>query len=139
MLSVEDILDGLGWAESIGGLPSLISRSEKNLEIVTKWILESDWSSFLAKEPITRSSTSICISISEEWFRNLALVKQATFCKRVTNLLEAERVGHDIAAHRESPPGFRIWGGPTVENDDIAAFLPWLDWAVAKVRPEFVK
>lgn len=137
MLCVEDALDGLKWAESQGGLPALIARSSANLAAIADWVGRSDWAAFLAADPATRSSTSICLSITAHWFASLEAGSQAKAAKRLASLLEAEGVAYDIASYRDAPPGLRIWGGATVETSDIAALLPWLDWAHAEVKAEF--
>ncbi len=136
MLCVEDALDGLRWAERIGGLDALIARSEANLAAIADWVARSEWAAFLAEEQRTRSSTSICLTIRAKWFTSLAPDAQATAAKRVAALLEQEGVAYDIAAYRDAPPGLRIWGGATIETSDIAALLPWLDWAHATVAAE---
>ena len=133
MLCVEDALDGLRWAESVGGLEGLIARSEANLAAVAHWVEASDWASFLAEDAATRSCTSICLSIKAPWFVALDGEAQAAVAKTLAGLLEKEGVALDAAAYRDAPPGLRIWGGATVETGDIAALLPWLDWAFAVV------
>ncbi len=135
MLCVADALDGLVWAERIGGLPALIARSEANLACVADWVGRSDWASFLAERPEIRSSTSICLKIVAPWFTALDTAGQAAAAKKIVSLLEEKGVALDIGAYRDAPPGLRIWGGATVETADIAALLPWLDWAEAQVRP----
>ena len=137
MLCVEDALDGLRWAESIGGLPALIARSEANLACISDWVAESPWAGFLAQDAAARSSTSICLTVTAPWFTQLDAPAQATAGKRLAALLEAEGVAFDIASYRDAPPGLRIWGGATVETADIAALLPWLDWAHATVAGEY--
>jgi phosphoserine aminotransferase len=137
MLCVEDALDGLHWAESIGGLPALIARSEANLAAVAAWAARSSWADFLAEVPATRSCTSTCLKITAPWFAELDAPTQAAAAKRLAALLESEGVAYDIAAYRDAPPGLRIWGGATVETSDIAALLPWLDWAHDRVAAEF--
>jgi len=139
MLCVEDALDGLRWAERIGGLPALIARSEANLAAVAAWVARSDWADFLAEDPATRSCTSICLKIAAPWFTALDAKTKADAAKRIATLLDAEGVAYDIASYRDAPPGLRIWGGATVETSDIAALLPWLDWAHAQVRAEFAR
>ncbi len=131
MLCVEDALDGLRWAASVGGLAGLIARSEANLAAVTAWVEHSDWAAFLAEDPATRSSTSICLKIIAPWFIALSAENQAAAAKKLAALLEKEGVALDIGAYRDAPPGLRIWGGATVETADIAALLPWLDWAAS--------
>ena len=129
MLCVEDALDGLRWAEAIGGLPALIARTEANLAAIAAWVARSDWAGFLAETPATRSPTSICLRITAPWFTTLAAEAQAKAAKQIAALLEQEGVAYDIAYYRDAPPGLRIWAGATVETTDIAALLPWLDWA----------
>ena len=129
MLCVEDALDGLRWAEAIGGLPALIARTEANLAAIAAWVARSDWAGFLAETPATRSPTSICLRITAPWFAALAAEAQAKAAKQIAALLEQEGVAYDIAYYRDAPPGLRIWAGATVETTDIAALLPWLDWA----------
>ena len=137
MLCVEDALDGLRWAEDIGGLSALIRRSEANLAAIADWVETSPWAAFLAEDPATRSCTSICLRIAAPWFGGLPDEAKAKAAKRLAALLEREGVAYDIAAYRDAPPGLRIWGGATVETADIAALLPWLDWAHAQVEAEF--
>ncbi len=129
MLAVEDAIDGLKWAQSIGGLPALIARSEANLKAVTAWQATSSWAGFLAKDPAARSCTSICLTLIDPKVAALDAAAQGDLAKKVASLLEKEGVANDIGAYRDAPPGLRIWGGATVETGDIAALLPWLDWA----------
>ncbi|MEZ4658426.1 MAG: phosphoserine transaminase [Caldilineaceae bacterium] len=132
MLCVEDAVDGLQWAESIGGLPALIARSQANLDAVADWVAQSDWAAFLAVDPATRSNTSICLQFRPD--TGLSAEDQAAMGKKITALLDAEGVAHDIGAYRSAPAGLRIWGGATVETADMQALLPWLDWAFEQVR-----
>jgi phosphoserine aminotransferase len=136
MLCVEDALDGLRWAESIGGLKGLIARSEANLAAIADWVAAGSGYGFLAQDPATRSCTSICLTITAPWFKALAVDAQAAAAKKVASLLEKEGVALDAGAYRDAPPGLRIWGGATVETSDIKALLPWLDWALATVQSE---
>jgi phosphoserine aminotransferase len=133
LLCVEDALDGLAWAERCGGIKGLMARSEANLAEVTAWVERTAWVDFLATDPSTRSCTSICLSIVAPEFVALDEKAQREVVSRLVKLLEAEGVAFDIAGYRDAPPGLRIWGGATVERDDIAALLPWLDWAYAQV------
>jgi phosphoserine aminotransferase len=137
MLCVEDALDGLRWAESVGGLDGLIARSEANLAAVARWVARTAWADFLAEEPDTRSCTSICLNIVAPWCTTLPAADQAQAAKRIAALLEKEAVAYDIASYRDAPPGLRIWGGATVETADIDALLPWLDWAHDTVRDAY--
>lgn len=134
MLVVEDAIDGLKWAESIGGLPALRARSLANLATIEKWVARTPWIAFLVADPKLRSSTSVCLKLADEWFLRLAPEAQRAQVKRLEALLDAEGVAYDIAGHRDAPPGLRIWCGSTVETRDVEALLPWLDWAFAEVR-----
>ena len=136
MLCVEDALDGLRWAESIGGLKGLIARSEANLAAIADWVAAGSGYGFLAQDAATRSCTSICLTITAPWFTALSAEAQAAAAKKIASLLEAEGVALDAGAYRDAPPGLRIWGGATVETADIKALLPWLDWALASVQAE---
>ena len=137
MLCVEDAVDGLRWADSVGGLKGLIARSEANLAAIADWVAASDWAGFLAEDPATRSCTSICLKVVAPWFTALPAETQAAAAKKLASLLEKEGAAYDIGAYRDAPPGLRIWGGATVETADIRALLPWLDWAAAQVAAEF--
>ncbi|AHC73432.1 phosphoserine aminotransferase [Candidatus Endolissoclinum faulkneri L5] len=136
MLAVEDAIDTLTWAEKIGGLITLINRCEANLAVIEHWVANSDWVSFLANDKSIRSCTSICLSIVDPAFLALSYFNQAIIAKNIAKLVEDEGAGYDIASHRDAPPGLRIWGGATVETQDINALLPWLDWAWGKVKPK---
>jgi phosphoserine aminotransferase len=137
MLAVEDALDGLRWAKSVGGLKGLIARSEGNLAAIEKWVEGNPRVKFLAEDAATRSCTSICLSICADWFVALAPEAQAKAAKAVAALLEKNGVGFDAASYRDAPPGLRIWGGATVETSDIEALLPWIDYAIDCVSSEF--
>ncbi|HXP74152.1 MAG TPA: phosphoserine transaminase [Stellaceae bacterium] len=134
MLCVEDAIDGLKWAERVGGLKGLIARSEANLAAIADWVERTPWIDFLARDPRTRSCTSVCLAITDDWFRRLDQVAQRAAVKQLEALLDAERVAYDIAGHRDAPPGLRIWTGATVERGDVEALLPWLDWAYGEIR-----
>ncbi len=133
LLCVEDALDGLRWAERIGGLPALIARSEANLAAVARWVERSGWAAFLAEDAATRSCTSICLRIVAPWFTALAPAGRAAAAKALAALLERDGVAYDVGSYRDAPPGLRIWGGSTVETSDIEALLPWLDFAHATI------
>lgn len=134
MLCVEDALDGLKWAESIGGLPALIARSQANLKCIEGWVVQSHWAAFLAEEKCHRSSTSICLTIQDPAFTSLPAEDQNKSVKSIVSSLEKERAAYDIGAYRDAPVGLRIWGGATVETSDIQALLPWLDWAYGEAQ-----
>lgn len=132
MIAVEDALDGLKWAEAIGGLPALLARSQANLDAMAAWVERTPWVAFLAERPDIRSNTSICLKIVDPAYTALAEADQAAKAKKLADLLDKEGVAYDIASYRDAPPGLRIWGGATVETSDIEALLPWLDWAYAQ-------
>ena len=134
LLCVEDALDGLAWAEREGGVPGLVRRSEENLAAVAAWVERTPWVEFLARDPRTRSCTSICLAIADPWFRGQDEGARGKTIKSLVALLEKEGVALDVASYRDAPPGLRIWGGATVEREDIEALLPWLDWAWSEVR-----
>lgn len=134
LLAVEDYLDALKWAESVGGLNGLIERSNANLAVIEKWVKQCGWADFLAKDPACRSNTSVCLKIADPWFAGLAADAQAEAAKKIASLLEKENVAYDVAAYRSAPPGLRIWCGATVDTADIEALMPWLDWAWAQVK-----
>src|SRR3954462_3343842 len=124
MLCVEDYLDALGWADSVGGLSALIARADANTALLSNWVERTDWVDFLAREPKTHSNTSVCLVVSDPDVRALDAGAQAAFAKSLADLLEAEAVAFDVAPHRDAPPGLRIWCGATVEPGNLAALLP---------------
>ena len=133
MLCVEDHLDGLKWAEEIGGGLALIRRSRANLAAIARWVDTTNWIDFLAAKPEWRSSTSVCLSITEPTFAMLSEHDQRNKVRAVVGLLEAEKVAYDINAYRDAPPGLRLWAGATVDVEDIEALLPWITWAYRRV------
>jgi phosphoserine aminotransferase len=135
MLALEDYLDALTWAESIGGLKTLIARADANLGVVARWVRECGWADFLAREQGTRSNTSVCLRIIDPWFKSLSEDAQADAAKKIASLLDKEAVAFDVGAYRSAPPGLRIWCGATVERADLEALMPWLDWAWSQVKP----
>ena len=134
MLAVEDALDGLRWAEGLGGLEALIRRSQRNLAAVEAWVAQTSWVEFLARRPEIRSPTSVCLAITDPAFTALAEDRQQGFVKDMTKLLAEQKVGYDIASYRDAPAGLRLWCGATVETSDVEALVPWLDWAFAQTR-----
>ena len=134
MICVEDVLDSLNWVESIGGTDELKKISNKNLQIVTDWVNNSDWIEFMCSEPKTRSSTSITLQIKDEWFNQFSEDEQKDLIKKIVSQLYEENVVHDINSYPKAPPSLRLWGGPTVNNDDMKMLLPWIDWAYKNVR-----
>ena len=134
MICVEDALDGLLWAESIGGLDSLIERSNSNLSVVENWVNNRDWVDFLASDPAERSNTSICLLITDPWYQSLSTEEQQDKAKQLVALIENEGVAYDFGSYRDAPPGIRIWGGATVDSQDTEALLPWIDWAYQEIK-----
>ncbi len=129
MLCVEDYIDTLNWAKSIGGIEQLFSRADANLAAISRWVERTAWVDFLAEQPATRSNTGICLKIVDPEVSELDLAGQAAFAKAIVALLEHENVAFDIGSYAKAPPGLRIWAAATVELSDIEALLPWLDWA----------
>jgi phosphoserine aminotransferase len=136
MLCVEDQIDALRWAASIGGLPGLIARSMASFDVLARWIERSHWAAFLAEDPATRSNTSVCLKIVDPWFTTQPQATQWARVRRMCALLEQEEAAFDVAAYRDAPPGFRIWCGATVDAADVAVLTPWLDWAYETVKQE---
>jgi phosphoserine aminotransferase len=134
MLAVEDALDGLAWAEALGGLPALIERCRRNLAVVEGWAERAGWAGFLAARPEIRSPTSVCLGITDPAFTALEGKAQQAFIKDLTKLLAEERVAYDIAGYRDAPPGLRLWCGATVETSDLETLMSWLDWAFAATK-----
>jgi phosphoserine aminotransferase len=138
MLCVEDYLDTLRWAASIGGLAELKRRADENLSVLEAWASQTLWIDFLAEDRATRSNTSVCLKVVDPRVTALPDEVQADFAKRIAALLEKEGVALDIGGYRDAPPGLRIWCGATVEADDLEALTPWLDWAYAEVSAELI-
>jgi phosphoserine aminotransferase len=134
MVAVEDYLDALTWAESLGGLKALIGRSNDNLHVLEKWVANSNWAGFLAKDASIRSNTSVCIAVTDPAFTALDDEAKQDMIKKMTSLLDKEGVAFDIAGYRAAPAGLRIWCGATVDTADLEALTPWLDWAFAQVK-----
>jgi phosphoserine aminotransferase len=134
MLCVEDAIDALNWIQSIGGSKGSIDKSQSNLQVVKTWVESKDWIDFLAKDSLTLSSTSICLKITDPWFLELPEDQQQLKIKEINSLLDKEQVAFDINAYRTAPPGFRIWGGATVESSDIETLLPWIEWGYQSIK-----
>jgi phosphoserine aminotransferase len=139
MLCVEDYLDTLAWAKSIGGLEALIARADANAKVIADWVAATPWIEFLARDPALRSNTSVCLKVADPSVAKLAPDAQAAFVKGIAAALENEAVAYDIAAYRDAPPGLRIWCGSTVERADVEALTLWLDWAFAKSKDALPK
>ena len=136
MVCVEDALDGLGWAEGLGGGAALVARSSANLAVISDWVDRTDWVDFLAENADQRSSTSVCLKIVDPWFQGLDADDQSAVPKKMDKLLEETGAAYDINGYRDAPPGLRIWAGSTVETSDVKALMPWLDWAYATVKAD---
>ena len=134
MLCVEDAIDALNWIQSIGGSKGSIDKSQSNLQVVKTWVETKDWIDFLAKDSSALSSTSICLKITDPWFLGLSADQQQLKIKEINSLLDKEQVAFDINAYRTAPPGFRIWGGATVESFDIETLLPWIEWGYQSIK-----
>jgi phosphoserine aminotransferase len=135
MLCVEDAIDALHWIKSIGGVAGSVEKSKKNLQVVKQWVQSKDWIDFLAEDPATISSTSICLKITADWFLKLSDDDQQAKIKEINSMLDKEGVAYDINAYRTAPAGFRIWGGATVEASDIETLLPWIEWGYQSIKP----
>ncbi|MGL4825426.1 MAG: phosphoserine transaminase [Alphaproteobacteria bacterium] len=129
LLCVEDFLAALTWAETLGGLPKLVERSQQNFATLEAWVNATPWVDFVAKDPKTRSKTAVCLQVTDPRFEQLSLVAQYAWLGKLAHLLEQENAGFDIVNHNRMPPSLRIWTGPTVELCDLQDFLPWLGWA----------
>ncbi len=134
MLCVEDYLDALEWAQSIGGLKALHARADANAIVIADWVARTAWIDFLTRDPALRSNTSVCLKVVDPAVSRLPAEAQAAFVKGIAAALEKEGVAYDIAAYRDAPPGLRIWCGSTVERTDVEALTLWLDWAYATAK-----
>src|SRR6266568_2011187 len=139
MLCVEDYLDTLGWAKSIGGLKALRARADANAKVIADWVTSTPWIEFLARDPALRSNTSVCLKVVDPSVAKLPAEAQAAFVKGIAAALEKEGVAYDIDAYRDAPPGLRIWCGSTVERADVEALTLWLDWAFAETKDALPK
>ena len=136
MLCVEDALDALKWASSIGGLQAMQARADQNLKVLADWVAKTPWVDFLAATPEIRSNTSVCLKVVDPKITSMPEDAQADFAKKLASLLEKEGAALDIGGYRDAPAGLRIWCGATVEASDLEALTPWLDWAFATVSAE---
>ena len=134
MICVEDVLDSLNWVESVGGTAELIKISNANLKIVEDWVKSSNWIKFMNDDKKTRSSTSITLVIKDEWFNKFSEDEKKDVIKKVVSKLDTEGVAKDIIGYPKAPPSLRLWGGATVQNNDMKSLLPWIDWAYNSVK-----
>src|SRR5713101_5441362 len=139
MLCVEDYLDALNWAKSIGGLKALIARADANTKVLADWKAKTPWIDFLAKDPAIRSNTSVCMKVVDPAITALTADAQADFAKRLVALVEQEGAGYDFAHYRDAPAGLRVWCGATVEAKDVALLTQWIDWAFAETKAALPK
>lgn len=139
MLAVEDYLDALQWAKSIGGLKSLIARADANTKVLADWKAKTPWVDFLANDTAIRSNTSVCLKVVDPAITSLSADAQADFAKKLVAAVEKEGAGYDLGAYRDAPPGLRIWCGATVEASDVATLTQWLDWAFAETKASLAK
>ena len=136
MLAVEDAIDAMKWAASIGGLTEMKRRADANLAVLDAWVKTTPWVAFLAEDPAIRSNTSVCLKVVDPAILALSDDAQADFAKKLAALLEKEGAALDIGGYRDAPAGLRIWCGATVDTADLDALTPWLDWAFATVSAE---
>lgn len=134
MLCVEDYIDALEWAQSLGGLDAMVARADANQSVIQTYVDEVPWLENLASDPATRSNTSVCLKIVDPAVTAMDADGQAAFAKAMVSALDAEGVAFDIGAYRDAPPGLRIWAGGTVETADLEALMPWLGWAFAQQK-----
>jgi phosphoserine aminotransferase len=139
MLCVEDYIDALAWAGSVGGLRGLRARADGNFKVLSDWVARTPWIDFFAEDPATRSNTSVCLKIVDPSVASLDLAGHEAFVRAVAARLDKEGVAHDIAFHRDAPPHFRIWAGATIEASDLAALTAWLEWAFAVEKAGLAK
>jgi phosphoserine aminotransferase len=134
MLAVEDYIFALEWAQGLGGLQALIARADANAAAVDAWVGRTPWIEHLARDPATRSNTSVCLRFADAALPGFDGEAQAALVKRMAALLEAEGAAFDVASYRDAPPGLRLWCGATVDTDDLEALFPWLDWAFHEAK-----
>ena len=139
MLCVEDYLDALSWAESVGGVEGTTARCDANAQAIADWVARTPWIDYLARVPETRSNTSVCLKIVDPDFLTLRPETAAEVPRCMAAMLDAEYAANDIASYRDAPAGIRIWTGATVERSDVEALTPWLDWAFAQVKQSLSK
>ncbi|MDE1157842.1 MAG: phosphoserine transaminase [Neorhizobium sp.] len=129
MLCVEDYIDALEWAKSVGGLEGLIARADANAQVIFDFVAANGWIANLAQVDETRSNTSVCLKIADADVAALDADAQTAFAKGMVSILEKEGVALDIGAYRDAPSGLRIWAGATIEAADMKALMPWLTFA----------
>ncbi|ABA06219.1 phosphoserine aminotransferase apoenzyme [Nitrobacter winogradskyi Nb-255] len=139
MLCVEDYLDALNWARSVGGLKGMIARADANTRVLSDWVAKTPWIDFLAADPAIRSNTSVCLKVVDPAITSLSADAQADFAKKLVAAIEKEGAGYDFGYYRDAPPGLRIWCGATVEASNVALLTEWIDWAFAETKASLAK
>ena len=139
MLCVEDYLDTLHWAKSVGGLKALIARADANTQVIADWVARTPWVDFLAREAAIRSNTSVCLKVVDPAITSLSADAQSAFVKALAAAVEKEGAGYDLGHYRDAPAGLRIWCGATIEADDVEILTQWLDWAFVKAKDALPK
>ena len=139
MLCVEDYLDALGWAKSVGGLNARVARADANTKVLADWKARTPWVDFLAVDAAIRSNTSVCMKVIDPAITALSADAQADFAKKLVAMVEKEAAGYDFAHYRDAPPGLRIWCGATVEASDVEILTQWIDWAFAEMKASLAK
>jgi phosphoserine aminotransferase len=139
MLCVEDYLDALNWAKSVGGLKALIARADASTKVLADWKAKTPWVDFLAVDPAIRSNTSVCLKVVDPAITALSADAQADFAKKLVAAVEKEGAGFDFGHYRDAPAGLRIWCGATVEAKDVEILTQWLDWAFAETKASLAK
>jgi len=139
MLCVEDYLDTLQWAKSVGGLKALIARADANTKVIADWVARTPWVDFLAREPSIRSNTSVCLKVVDPALTSLSADAQSAFAKALAGAVEKEGAGYDLGHYRDAPAGLRIWCGATIESRDVEILTQWLDWAFVKTKDALPK
>jgi phosphoserine aminotransferase len=139
MLCVEDYLDALNWAKSVGGLKGMIARADANTKVLSEWVAKTQWIDFLAQDPAIRSNTSVCLKVVDSTITSLPPEAQADFAKKLVAAVEKEGAGYDFGYYRDAPPGLRIWCGATVEASNVALLTQWIDWAFAETKASLAK
>lgn len=139
LLATEDYLDTLKWGESIGGLEALHARCNANAKVLSDWVAKTPWVDFLSADAATRSNTGVCLKVVDPRVTGLGEDAQADFAKKLAGMLEKEGVALDAASYRSAPPGLRIWCGATIEASDVAALIPWIEWAFETLAADLAK
>ena len=136
MLATEDYIASLEWAESIGGLPELHARADRNAKIVHDWIAATPWMRNMVSDPAKWTNTGVCMVFQGDWYDGLDDDAKASVPKKIAAMLEKMDVAYDFNGYRDAPPSLRIWCGSTVEQEDVRRLLSWIEWAFAQVKSE---